>query len=73
MFLLQLCDVPYRALRYYYDGDMICKVHGKRFVYKFVCDLKQLLGYSASELSKLVEEAERRSINRSNSHLLSSF
>ena len=52
---------------------MICKVHGKRFVYKFVCDLKQLLGYSASELSKLVEEAERRSINRSNSHLLSSF
>ena len=52
---------------------MICKVHGKRFVYKFVCDLKQLLGYSASELSKLVEEAERRSINRSNSHLLTSF
>ena len=66
-------SVKHRALRYYYDGDMICKVHGKRFVYKFVCDLKQLLGYSASELSKLVEEAERRSINRSNSHLLSSF
>ncbi|KAK4878408.1 hypothetical protein RN001_010914 [Aquatica leii] len=43
-----------RALRYYYDGDMISKVHGKRFVYKFVCDLKQLLGYSAVELSKLV-------------------
>jgi GA-binding protein transcription factor alpha len=61
-----------RALRYYYDGDMICKVHGKRFVYKFVCDLKQLLGYSASELSKLVEEAERRSIGRGN-HLLASF
>lgn len=29
-----------RALRYYYDGDMISKVHGKRFVYKFICDLK---------------------------------
>lgn len=43
-----------RALRYYYDGDMISKVHGKRFVYKFVCDLKQLLGYSAVELAKLV-------------------
>lgn len=44
-----------RALRYYYDGDMICKVHGKRFVYKFVCDLKQLLGYSALELARLVD------------------
>ncbi|XP_056639041.1 DNA-binding protein Ets97D isoform X2 [Diorhabda carinulata] len=44
-----------RALRYYYDGDMISKVHGKRFVYKFVCDLKQLLGYSAVELSNLVK------------------
>lgn len=43
-----------RALRYYYDGDMISKVHGKRFVYKFVCDLKQLLGYSAVELARLV-------------------
>ena len=59
-------------MRYYYDGDMICKVHGKRFVYKFVCDLKQLLGYSASELGRKVEEAERRSINRG-SHLLSAF
>ena len=44
-----------RALRYYYDGDMISKVYGKRFVYKFVCDLKQLLGYSALELSNLVK------------------
>ncbi|XP_066255776.1 DNA-binding protein Ets97D isoform X1 [Euwallacea similis] len=44
-----------RALRYYYDGDMISKVHGKRFVYKFVCDLKQLLGYSAKELANLVK------------------
>merc|ERR1719209_2496987 len=49
-----------RALRYYYDGDMISKVHGKRFVYKFVCDLKQLIGYSARELSQLVLEAENR-------------
>ncbi|KAB0791441.1 hypothetical protein PPYR_03241 [Photinus pyralis] len=43
-----------RALRYYYDGDMISKVQGKRFVYKFVCDLKQLIGYSALELTRLV-------------------
>ncbi|XP_011172544.1 DNA-binding protein Ets97D isoform X2 [Solenopsis invicta] len=48
-----------RALRYYYDGDMISKVHGKRFVYKFVCNLKELLGYSAEELSKLVDEGRR--------------
>jgi len=47
-----------RALRYYYDGDMISKVHGKRFVYKFVCDLKQLLGYSAAELSNLVNNQQ---------------
>ena len=34
---------------------MICKVHSKRFVYKFVCDLKEVLGYSASEL--IIEQA----------------
>ncbi len=53
-----------RALRYYYDGDMISKVHGKRFVYKFVCDLKQLLGYSAAELNQLVTEAEQKTLGR---------
>ncbi|CAD5113125.1 DgyrCDS2315 [Dimorphilus gyrociliatus] len=50
-----------RALRYYYDGDMISKVHGKRFVYKFVCDLRALLGYSAQQLSRLVAECAERS------------
>ncbi|XP_016996314.3 DNA-binding protein Ets97D [Drosophila takahashii] len=45
-----------RALRYYYDGDMISKVSGKRFAYKFDCDLKLLIGYDAKELSWLVNE-----------------
>ncbi len=51
-----------RALRYYYEGDMISKVHGKRFAYKFVCNLKQLIGYDASELNRLVIEAEQKAL-----------
>uniref|UniRef100_A0A336MJP5 CSON002562 protein n=1 Tax=Culicoides sonorensis TaxID=179676 RepID=A0A336MJP5_CULSO len=47
-----------RALRYYYDGDLIAKVQGKRFVYKFVVNLKDLIGYNAEELSNLVSEPD---------------
>nr|AAI00223.1 Unknown (protein for MGC:115069) [Xenopus laevis] len=57
-----------RALRYYYDGDMICKVQGKRFVYKFVCDLKTLIGYSAAELSRLVAECEQKKMAKIQLH-----
>ncbi|XP_063299063.1 GA-binding protein alpha chain [Pelobates fuscus] len=57
-----------RALRYYYDGDMICKVQGKRFVYKFVCDLKTLIGYSAAELSRLVSECEQKKMAKMQIH-----
>ncbi|KAJ8350967.1 hypothetical protein SKAU_G00260970 [Synaphobranchus kaupii] len=60
-----------RALRYYYDGDMICKVQGKRFVYKFVCDLKTLIGYSAAELNHLVTECEQKKLARMQLHSLS--
>ena len=51
-----------RALRYYYDENIISKVHGKRYVYKFVCNLKQLIGYDASELNLLVMEAEKKAM-----------
>ncbi|XP_013177343.1 PREDICTED: DNA-binding protein Ets97D-like isoform X2 [Papilio xuthus] len=56
-----------RALRYYYDGDMIAKVAGKRFVYKFVCDLRELLGYGADELAELVREVHESKDETNNS------
>lgn len=49
-----------RALRYYYGGNMISKVNGKRFVYKFVCDIKELIGYDAQELSDMVNGVPRQ-------------
>ena len=50
-----------RALRNYYDADMISKVNGQQFVYKFECDLKELLGCTVSELNELMIEAEPKS------------
>jgi hypothetical protein len=32
------------------------QVHGRRFVYKFVCNLKELVGYTTQELISLVED-----------------
>ncbi|XP_077299949.1 DNA-binding protein Ets97D isoform X2 [Arctopsyche grandis] len=57
-----------RALRYYYDGDMIAKVHNKRFVYRFVCDLKQLIGYDASDLARLVNVGSSNSTVKQQTH-----
>lgn len=56
------------SFRYYYDGDMISKVQGKRFVYKFVCDLRTLIGYSAAELNNLVTECEQKKLARMQMH-----
>ncbi|KAE8278850.1 Protein C-ets-2 [Larimichthys crocea] len=39
-----------RGLRYYYDKNIIRKTAGKRYVYRFVCNLQGLLGYEPSEL-----------------------
>lgn len=44
-----------RGLRYYYDKNIIHKTAGKRYVYRFVCDLQQVLGVSADELFKMIE------------------
>lgn len=50
---------------------MISKVQGKRFVYKFVCDLRTLIGYSAAELNSLVAECEQKKMTRLQMHSLS--
>ena len=34
-----------RGLRYYYGKNIIEKVHGKRYVYQFMCDIPKILGY----------------------------
>merc|ERR1719412_3309631 len=44
-----------RGLRYYYDKNIIHKTAGKRYVYRFVCDLHGLLGYTAQEIHAMVD------------------
>lgn len=41
--------------RYYYDKNIIHKTAGKRYVYRFVCDLQGLLGFTPEELHRLVD------------------
>jgi hypothetical protein len=43
-----------RGLRYYYDKNIIAKTSGKRYVYRFVCDLQSLLGCKPEEFFALV-------------------
>lgn len=43
-----------RGLRYYYDKNIIHKTSGKRYVYRFVCDLQNLLGFTAEELHAIL-------------------
>ncbi|XP_020281103.1 ETS-like protein pointed isoform X2 [Pseudomyrmex gracilis] len=44
-----------RGLRYYYDKNIIHKTAGKRYVYRFVCDLQGLLGHTPEELHAMVD------------------
>jgi len=46
-----------RAMRYYYDKNIILKTPGKRYVYRFICDLKGLLGYSSTEIQAMVSSS----------------
>lgn len=43
-----------RGLRYYYDKNIIHKTSGKRYVYRFVCDLQNLLGFAPEELHAIL-------------------
>lgn len=43
------------CFRYYYDKNIILKTAGKRYVYRFVCDLQGLLGYSPEEIHQMVD------------------
>ena len=38
-----------RGLRYYYDKNIIQKTGGKRYVYKFVCDMHSILGQTPAQ------------------------
>lgn len=44
-----------RGLRYYYDKNIIRKTVGKRYVYRFVCNLQDLLGYEPGELHAMLD------------------
>ncbi|XP_024915928.1 protein C-ets-2-like [Cynoglossus semilaevis] len=49
-----------RGLRYYYDKNIITKTAGKRYVYRFVCNLQDLLGYEPAELHAILDNNHRK-------------
>lgn len=48
-----------RGIRYYYGNSVIEKVHGKRYVYRFLCDIPKILGYDPMAIKgeDLVDDA----------------
>ncbi|KAM9299091.1 ETS translocation variant 2 [Gastrophryne carolinensis] len=50
-----------RGLRYYYHKNIIHKTGGQRYVYKFVCDLQDLLNRSTSPTTQQ-QEAKQQSL-----------
>jgi hypothetical protein len=58
-----------RGLRYYYDKNIIHKTAGKRYVYRFVCDLTNLLGCSAEQLHEQLDiKPDLEGVDRPASH-----
>ncbi|XP_028419523.1 protein c-ets-1-B-like, partial [Perca flavescens] len=49
-----------RGLRYYYDKNIIRKTAGKRYVYRFVCNLQGLLGYEPGELHAMLDISNKK-------------
>ena len=43
-----------RGLRYYYDKNILVKTAGKRYIYKFVCDIQSILGYTPPEVHAMM-------------------
>ena len=48
-----------RGLRYYYDKNILVKTAGKRYIYKFVCDIQNILGYTPAELHAMMGVAKQ--------------
>ncbi|KAK3577329.1 hypothetical protein CHS0354_008423 [Potamilus streckersoni] len=48
-----------RGLRYYYHKNIIHKTSGKQYVYKYVCDLQSVLGYTPAELFRAFNQNPR--------------
>lgn len=44
-----------RALRNYYSNGILNKVPGNQYVYKFMFDISELLGYSVQEICDLLK------------------
>jgi len=49
-------DKMSRALRYYYDKNIMCKVHGKRYAYKF--DFQGAFGESIQKYIKSLYDSQ---------------
>jgi hypothetical protein len=43
-----------RALRNYYSNGIISKVNGHQYLFKFMFELKDVLGYSVAEIRQLL-------------------